>query len=159
MSLASDEHTCVSEDFCATANGGCSDTCNVINGQVQCSCQDDAELDVDGRTCRRKNICSLSPNGGCAHICNVELNACECNPGFETFDDGKTCHDLNECLQNNGGCAQQCINSEGDFRCTCFDGFIEDIETGECKDISMALRIHIVLDLLSIKFHFIRRRM
>lgn len=114
-SLASDQHTCMPADFCATNNGGCSDVCNVINGQVKCSCSNfEDELGVDGRTCRRKNICA-SNDHGCAHICNVELNACECNPGFETFDEGKTCIDLNECLQNNAGCQQQCVNTEGNF--------------------------------------------
>lgn len=31
--------------------------------------------------------------------------------------------DVNECLNNNGGCAQTCINDVGSFHCTCSPGY------------------------------------
>ena len=31
--------------------------------------------------------------------------------------------DVNECLSNNGGCSQRCINTLGTFRCECTPGY------------------------------------
>ena len=31
--------------------------------------------------------------------------------------------DINECLSNNGGCDQNCINQPGTYHCTCNEGF------------------------------------
>ncbi|KAK7873875.1 hypothetical protein R5R35_005737 [Gryllus longicercus] len=33
------------------------------------------------------------------------------------------CSDINECLDNNGGCDQKCINSAGNFSCVCNVGY------------------------------------
>ena len=33
------------------------------------------------------------------------------------------CADINECAVNNGGCDQKCVNSAGDFSCSCNVGF------------------------------------
>ncbi|KAG8179313.1 hypothetical protein JTE90_016418 [Oedothorax gibbosus] len=33
------------------------------------------------------------------------------------------CHDINECLDSNGGCDQRCINNPGGFNCLCNVGF------------------------------------
>ena len=43
--------------------------------------------------------------------------------------------DINECLENNGGCNGECINTVGSYRCTCLAGFekLEDVEG--CKGI------------------------
>ena len=35
----------------------------------------------------------------------------------------QTCDDENECLDNNGGCAQKCLNDPGNFKCDCNVGF------------------------------------
>ncbi|EGT53440.1 hypothetical protein CAEBREN_08504 [Caenorhabditis brenneri] len=48
---------------------------------------------------------------------------CSCEPGFEFAEDGHSCHDINECLINNAGCAQLCKNRKGSRRCQCFAGF------------------------------------
>ena len=37
--------------------------------------------------------------------------------------DGRTCSDVDECQNNNGGCAQSCVNNRGSFRCQCQAGF------------------------------------
>ena len=31
--------------------------------------------------------------------------------------------DIDECITNNGGCEQVCINTDGSFYCSCNDGF------------------------------------
>ena len=37
--------------------------------------------------------------------------------------------DVNECLIQNGGCAQECINAVGSFRCECnLPGYIKDAD-------------------------------
>ena len=38
-----------------------------------------------------------------------------CPPGFE--HDGYECVDIDECQNDNGGCAAMCINLLGDFKC------------------------------------------
>jgi hypothetical protein len=41
---------------------------------------------------------------------------------FEVDSTG-ACVDVNECLTNNGGCAQICNNALGSFDCDCMDGY------------------------------------
>ena len=31
--------------------------------------------------------------------------------------------DVNECLDNNGGCSDNCTNTNGSYYCSCFSGF------------------------------------
>ena len=41
----------------------------------------------------------------------------------------QSCDDINECLDNNGGCQQKCLNTPGSFNCACnvgFDLFTQD---------------------------------
>ena len=40
--------------------------------------------------------------------------------------------DVDECLTENGGCAQTCINSVGNYRCGCFVGY-EMNKKGQCE--------------------------
>ncbi|XP_056443681.1 signal peptide, CUB and EGF-like domain-containing protein 1 [Gadus chalcogrammus] len=48
---------------------------------------------------------------------------CICKPGYK--GDGKQCEDMDECENDyNGGCVHECINIPGNYRCTCYDGFM-----------------------------------
>ncbi|XP_072915247.1 signal peptide, CUB and EGF-like domain-containing protein 1 isoform X3 [Hemitrygon akajei] len=48
---------------------------------------------------------------------------CICKPGYK--GDGKQCEDVDECDNDyNGGCVHECINIPGNYRCTCYDGFM-----------------------------------
>uniref|UniRef100_A0A674EHE0 Signal peptide, CUB domain, EGF-like 1 n=1 Tax=Salmo trutta TaxID=8032 RepID=A0A674EHE0_SALTR len=48
---------------------------------------------------------------------------CICKPGYK--GDGKQCEDMDECENEyNGGCVHECINIPGNYRCTCYDGFM-----------------------------------
>ena len=48
--------------------------------------------------------------------------------------------DINECLSNNGGCSQTCVNSAGSHRCSCATGYILDSFGRICLDINECLR-------------------
>ena len=43
--------------------------------------------------------------------------------GYELNTDGLLCDDVDECLVENGGCQQTCLNVVGDWRCECDPGF------------------------------------
>ena len=42
--------------------------------------------------------------------------------------------DINECLVNNGGCEQQCVNTRGSFICACTSGFRIAADGQSCLD-------------------------
>lgn len=41
--------------------------------------------------------------------------------------------DIDECQNNNGGCHQQCLNSDGSYQCDCFKGYKYDKQTNRCN--------------------------
>eukprot|EP00058_Branchiostoma_floridae_P027599 XP_002613090.1 hypothetical protein BRAFLDRAFT_89972 [Branchiostoma floridae] len=45
----------------------------------------------------------------------------ECCHGWARV--GDTCTDLDECVADNGGCDQHCVNSVGSYHCSCDDGY------------------------------------
>jgi fibulin 1/2 len=59
--------------------------------------------------------------------------------GFEVGTDGRTCHDKNECLNNNGGCEFECMNTIGSFKCKCAPGYAHGEDLNECIDINECL--------------------
>ena len=40
--------------------------------------------------------------------------------------------ETNECLTNNGGCAQRCNNTVGSFTCSCNTGYSLDADARTC---------------------------
>ena len=42
---------------------------------------------------------------------------CSCQPGFMLDSSGRQCEDQDECLLDNGGCSQLCLNRPGDREC------------------------------------------
>ena len=49
--------------------------------------------------------------------------------------------DSDECLENNGGCAQICINIPGSFVCNCTAGYVLDVNRLFCKGKPVRLYI------------------
>ena len=43
--------------------------------------------------------------------------------------------DVNECLENNGGCEEECINSRGSYSCACRNGYELLPDGKSCSDV------------------------
>lgn len=84
---------------CLTNNGGCSQNCTNANGSYFCSCRAGYELSKDEYSCTGK---------GCMWC---------------LYFKSPVLLDINECLRNNGGCSQNCTNSNGSYLCSCKSGY------------------------------------
>ncbi|KAM8973067.1 signal peptide, CUB and EGF-like domain-containing protein 1 isoform 1-T1 [Pelodytes ibericus] len=63
---------------------------------------------------------------------------CICKPGYK--GEGKQCEDIDECDNDyNGGCVHECINIPGNYRCTCYDGFMLAHDGHNCLDVDECL--------------------
>ncbi|XP_021699518.1 uncharacterized protein LOC5579245 [Aedes aegypti] len=117
---------------------------NVIDGE-----EDGEESDpiTEGPTATPVKIATCGVDrGGCDHECHDGHEShpeirCSCYHGFLLDErDGRTCHDINECLENNGGCEQTCTNKPGSYECSCQPGLQIDVLDGrKCIDINECL--------------------
>ena len=91
-------------------------------------------------------------NGGCAQLCTNTPGSyqCNCNNGYTLNLDGHNCSgnmkygnfiiimllnifsDINECSNDNGHCEHVCINTNGNYSCSCQDGYSLDINEKNC---------------------------
>jgi fibulin 1/2 len=58
-------------------------------------------------------------------------------------NDQLTCLDIDECLTNNGGCGQKCVNLPASYECACHGGYRETGKNGidvVCEDIGKIYR-------------------
>ncbi|XP_053318207.1 signal peptide, CUB and EGF-like domain-containing protein 1 [Spea bombifrons] len=63
---------------------------------------------------------------------------CICKPGYK--GEGKQCGDIDECDNDyTGGCVHECINIPGNYRCTCYDGFMLAHDGHNCLDVDECL--------------------
>ncbi|XP_035230959.1 neurogenic locus notch homolog protein 2-like, partial [Stegodyphus dumicola] len=79
-------------------------------------------------------VSTCNPNP-CVHnqscIFNGEDFFCNCTSGFQ----GKYCeYDVDECLENQGGCSHGCVNDIGTYHCTCPEGMVLSKDGSICKD-------------------------
>ncbi|MBN3317392.1 SCUB1 protein, partial [Atractosteus spatula] len=61
---------------------------------------------------------------------------CICQTGYQGNGKIGNCSDINECANQNGGCSQLCVNTEGSYRCQCRLGFIMEKDNRTCSDIN-----------------------
>ncbi|NXA34388.1 SCUB2 protein, partial [Eudromia elegans] len=63
----------------------------------------------------------------------LKLYKCTCKVGYT--GEGKKCEDIDECDNDfNGGCVHECFNIPGNYRCTCYDGFMLAHDGHNCLD-------------------------
>ena len=60
------------------------------------------------------------------------LPVCYCSPGFEMV--GGHCEDVDECLEDNGGCDEECVNRPGSYLCSCPGGYELGEDSHSCVD-------------------------
>uniref|UniRef100_A0A8C0QRS7 Signal peptide, CUB and EGF-like domain-containing protein 2 n=1 Tax=Canis lupus familiaris TaxID=9615 RepID=A0A8C0QRS7_CANLF len=97
----------------------------------------------------RSLLCSFADVDECAQglddchtnaICQNTLTSykCSCKPGYQ--GEGRQCEDIDECENElNGGCVHDCLNIPGNYRCTCFDGFMLAHDGHNCLDVDECL--------------------
>ncbi|XP_078573391.1 uncharacterized protein LOC144860148 isoform X3 [Branchiostoma floridae x Branchiostoma japonicum] len=156
--LARNGKTCNDIDECAS--NPCSQTCtqNAPGHGYQCSCGDGYTLGDDGTSCEPQCPQGCANGGRCASpgvcdcvdgfagdacqepvcappcenggVCDAP-DVCFCQPGFN----GDRCeNDIDECTLNNGGCAHNCTNEQGSYRCECREGWVLDGNNKGCSD-------------------------
>ncbi|XP_068050745.1 signal peptide, CUB and EGF-like domain-containing protein 2 isoform X2 [Anomalospiza imberbis] len=82
---------------------------------------DECALGLDD--CHPDAICQNTP----------KLYKCMCKMGYT--GEGRKCEDIDECDNDfNGGCVHECFNIPGNYRCTCYDGFMLAHDGHNCLD-------------------------
>jgi len=89
-----------------------------------------------------ENTKTWSEADACVWECNADFkknsdaSACECKTvGYVLNADGVTCEDADECTLDTDGCAQNCVNNDGGFECTCNDGYTLNADGLACDDV------------------------
>ncbi|XP_029133889.2 uncharacterized protein si:dkey-163f14.6 [Labrus bergylta] len=100
--------------------------------------------------CLELTPCSVN-NGGCSQLCSHSQlynqsskqtqtrTECHCRPGFTLLDDGRTCRDVDECMEQQHQCQQRCNNTFGSFKCSCEDGYHAAPDQISCTDVDECL--------------------
>ncbi|GAA6082844.1 low-density lipoprotein receptor-related protein 1B-like isoform X1, partial [Tachysurus ichikawai] len=113
------------------ANGRCVPLPSVCNLHDDCGDQSD-ESNCNVNECLNRRVSQ------CTQDCQ-DLPVgykCVCWPGFRLKTDGRTCVDINECV-NGFPCSQQCINTYGSYKCVCADGYKPlETDTHSCRAAS-----------------------
>lgn len=101
------------------------DTCNGKEG---------VWLGVELKRSERRNV-PITGLMALRCVCVFALQ-CVCWPGFRLKTDGRTCVDVNECVET-FPCSQQCMNTYGSYKCVCADGYKPlETDTHSCRAVS-----------------------
>ena len=130
---------CVNDNECLknVCLGGAK--CHDTEGSFECDCShlNGTHLSEDGRTCVDDNECDLQVepclNGRCINL--ISDWKCQCNNGYQPTAGNQGCRNENECLRDNAGCAQKCLDTEGSFICSCDEGFVLSPNGFDCIDV------------------------
>ena len=101
----------------------------VSNGVTSLACADKDECVDQTHSCTGAQTCLNKPGSydcvnincaayGCSDTCTTDINGaviCTCLAGMELGSDGKTCKDVNECLDGTAVCSinADCVNTSG----------------------------------------------
>ncbi|XP_072180900.1 low-density lipoprotein receptor-related protein 2-like [Diadema setosum] len=119
---SSDEQGCTSipcgTDSFRCNNGTCISFNDVCNDVIDCP------DGYDELGCNKDSSCAVD-NGGCEQICmsvsDTTTILCQCRAGYALSRDGRSCVDVNECLDF--VCIQSCTNIKGSYQCSCAEGY------------------------------------
>ncbi|XP_051729991.1 thrombomodulin [Ctenopharyngodon idella] len=109
---------CVDEDECVSAP--CEHECNNIEGGYECECYEGFIKSTEDMS-KCKMQCTEFQ---CPAECDPNNDdQCNCPDGFllEEKEREKICVDHDEC--DSGYCDQECVNTPGDYVCSCREGF------------------------------------
>lgn len=103
---------------CSIGTSGCGQYCTNTNGSYECSCSIGYTIDTNGHACNG-NVCIV-------YKYNKD------KPYIYTH-----CADINECLNNHGGCDQVCHNTVGSYDCYCDFGYALNSNLHSCDGKNM----------------------
>ncbi|KAK5874205.1 hypothetical protein PBY51_019174 [Eleginops maclovinus] len=118
----------------------------LAHGDIHSYCQPGDVWNGTTPVCLELTPCSVN-NGGCSQLCSLSQHhnqssnqtqnrtQCHCKAGFTLVEDGRTCRDLNECVEGQHNCRQRCINTFGSFKCSCDDGYQPAHDQTSCTDV------------------------
>ncbi|KFO88091.1 Low-density lipoprotein receptor-related protein 2, partial [Buceros rhinoceros silvestris] len=146
------EYMCDGEKDCADGSDedGCAQLCDTPGQPAPCQSHEylcglggclNASLVCDGRQdCAdgsdEGGNCSVPCQRSCAHLCypSPQGPRCWCDLGYQLAEDGLSCTDINECVeQGQGACSQVCLNAPGSYSCGCSPGYLLEPNFRDCK--------------------------
>ncbi|XP_014680723.1 PREDICTED: low-density lipoprotein receptor-related protein 2-like [Priapulus caudatus] len=76
-------------------------------------------------------------NGGCSDVCQPTPFGplCRCYPGQRMGGDNRTCHDIDECVEETHECDQICVNAKASYECRCEEGFLLQADGHTCRPL------------------------
>ena len=111
VELANDSYFYTDNNECNTGNGECDHICNNTIGSYKCSCTNGFYLDSNGVSC--KGLVIILYNYITLQII-ISI-------------------DIDECITDNGGCNQTCINNNGSYTCLCHQGYEINDDVKSCQ--------------------------